>query len=266
MSEPTEHEQLDRVRERFTRTANVFSGFSLSVRSAEAERLVALTAPEGNETALDLACGPGTFARAFASRVRLVFGVDLTFALLAQARRAAEANHVANLLLVCGNAYAIPLASAALDIASCGYSFHHMSEPAAALRELARVLRAGGRVAVLDLIAPEGSARAERNNQIEKARDVSHTCTLAASELESLVRAAGFRILRREVSERPRSFDDWMRIAGWQPGDPAYAETRRLMEASMENDSAGFHPRWTTGERPDLEFVQTSLFVIAEKR
>lgn len=277
MSEAAHRQQLDRVRERFTRTAGEFADFSLSVRSAEAERLAALAVPQAAEIALDLACGPGTFARAFAPRVRWMCGMDLTPALLARARQAADAAGAANLRFVCGNAYALPFATDAFDLASCGYSLHHMDEPAAALAELARVVRRGGRIAVLDLIAPEESARAEANNRIERARDRSHCTTLAASDIVSLVKAAGFRVTRREIDERRRSFDDWMRIGGLKAGDAAYEETRRLMEAAIEPDAAGFHPRLVPADEagtpqdapagaPELQFVQTSLFIVAERK
>ena len=274
MTEPPEHgnrerEQLDRVRERFTRTADAFSGFSRTVRFAEAERLAVLAAADGAELALDLACGPGTFTFALASRVRRIIGLDLTPALLDKARGTAKEKGLANLFLVCGNSCSLPFTAGVFDIASCGYALHHLSDPSTTLRELARVLRPGGRVALLDLVAPEESPRAEMNNRIERARDVSHVRTLAATEFESLAGAAGFRILRREVAERPRSFDDWMRVGGRQPADASYEEARQLMEASIDADSAGFHPRRSAsaaGARPDLEFVQTSLFLIAEKK
>jgi len=273
VNDPDDREQLDRVRERFTRTAGAFADFSLSVRSAEAERLASLAAPLVTEVALDLACGPGTFARAFARRVRWICGLDLTPALLALALHAAAGDNLVNLNLVCGNAHSLPFVAGAFDLASCGYSLHHMTEPAAALAELARVTRPGGRVALLDLIAPEESPRAELNNRIERARDASHVTTLAASEFAGLVKAAGFRVTRREIEERRRSFDDWMRVGGWKPGDPAYAEVRQLMEASIEDDSAGFHPRMSGAAAagaaqgaPELEFVQTSLYIIAELR
>jgi hypothetical protein len=63
-----------------------------------------------------------------------------------------------------------------------------------------------------------------------------------------------------------------MQIAGWQRGDSAYRETRRLMEVSMVGDTAGFHPRFASPApsspgpaQDEIQFVQTSLFVVGEK-
>jgi ubiquinone/menaquinone biosynthesis C-methylase UbiE len=260
--------QLDRVRDRFTRTAGAFSGFVLRHRAAEAERAVALAAPRGDERALDLACGPGTFARAFAPRVRWLCGLDLTLAMLAVARQTAADAKLGNLFFACGNAFALPFADKSFDLAVCGYSFHHMTEPQAASRELARVLRPGGRLVLLDMVVPDDSAKAEASNGIERVRDASHTRTFAPRELAALLEANGFRVLSRERQQLPRSFDNWMSVAGWKRGDAAYEETRRLMEASISEDKTGFFPRYGeagSDAAPDIEFMQSSMYFVAEK-
>lgn len=269
MSGPAQREQHDRIRERFTRTAEQFAKFSLTTRVEEAARLVELAAPRGTEHALDLACGPGTFTRAFAPRVKSILGLDLTPALLEQARAAGTAANLSNLLFLLGDATALPLADASLDLVICAYSLHHFAEPARAVAELARVTRPGGRAAIVDIVAPDDPAAAELNNRIERARDASHERTLSAGELCALFESARFHVAAREIGERARSFDEWMRIAGWEPGDPAYTETRRLMETSIPGDAAGFHPRiadsGSAAALPDLTYVQTSLFLIADR-
>jgi len=258
--------QQELVRERFTRTAQQFASFSLTKRSAEAERLAELAAPRADCLAVDFACGPGTFTQALAPRVLRVCGVDLTPALLAQAQHASFEAGQKNVRFVCGDAGAVPLADASVDLAVCGYSFHHFDSPAQVAREMARIVRRGGRVAVVDLILPRPEHEAA-HNAIERARDASHVRTHTADELGELLVAAGLRIVAKGPGERVREFDDWMRIAGWGPDDDAYAETLRLLEASMPGDTAGFHPRWVEsgGRQRVLEFVQTSYFLVAEK-
>jgi hypothetical protein len=86
-----------------------------------------------------------------------------------------------------------------------------------------------------------------------------------------MIVAAGLRILASEVHGIPRMFDHWMHVAGWHRGDPVYIETRRLMEATIANDFAGFHPRYAasdanpSGEAPDIHMTNTALFLAAEK-
>jgi len=274
-----DREQLERVRQRFTRTARQFAKFSLAARSEEAELLARMAlrhvparAAGGSDTvpgmALDLACGPGTFLRGFAPHVKFIFGLDLTAAMLEQARESARRSGLANTAFTCGDATALPLRAASLDLASCGYSLHHFSDPARVLGELARVVRPGGCVALADIVAPDEEARAEANNRIERARDSSHVRTLRPAELRARVESAGLRVREWERKERLRSFNDWMLIAGWEPGDPAYIETRRLMEVSMEGDMAGFRPRFLLAEgvpQADIEWVQTSVLLVAER-
>jgi len=276
--EKLDREQLDRIRDRFTRTAGVFADFAISDRSAEAERLAALAAPRGDELALDLACGPGTFARAFAPCVRSIFGLDLTPAMLELARKSAVAAGQENISFVCGNGYQLPFANETFHLVVCGYTFHHMNEPAAAFRELARVLRPGGRMALLDLVAPDDPAKAAANTKIEQARDASHVRALAVHEFGTILSSLGCRVVSRERQLWPRDFEKWMAVAGWKPGDAAYRETRRLMEESIPEDGSGFFPRYVSantngtesnpagnGERP-IEFMHISVLLIAEKQ
>jgi ubiquinone/menaquinone biosynthesis C-methylase UbiE len=273
-----DREQLDRVRDRFTRTASVFADFAISDRSAEAERLAALASPRGDEIALDLACGPGTFARTFAPRVRWICGLDLTPAMLARARKDAAGAGQRNLCFVCGDGYQLPFANETFHLVVCGYTFHHMSEPGAALRELVRVLRPGGRMALLDLVAPDDPAKIEANTKIEQARDVSHVRALAAGEFGSILSGLGCRVVSRERQLWPRDFEKWMGVAGWKRGEAPYREAYRLMELSIPEDLSGFFPRYVAAgieaggadsgrdsERP-IEFMHTSVLLIAEKQ
>lgn len=257
-----DREHLERVRNRFTRTAQSFARFALATRGDEAERLVTLTAPRGDEVALDLACGPGTFTRAFAGRVQFLHALDLTPAMLEQAREALAQAGLGNIAFACGDANALPFADSVLGLAVCAYSFHHFLEPARPVRELGRVVRRGGRVAIADIIVADG-ADPEWTNRIERTRDSSHARTLTLSELHDMLEATGLRVLASELGERVRQFDGWMQIMGWALGTRAYVETRRLMEASIPGDTAGFHPR--RNAQNEIEFVQTSAFVVAEK-
>jgi ubiquinone/menaquinone biosynthesis C-methylase UbiE len=267
MSEASEREQNARVRERFTRSAEAFVRLAVPNRGGDVETVIRLAEPRPSDVALDLACGPGTFTIALARRVKQVFGLDITPALLELARRAAQKQRTPNVTLVCGDAMALPWPDGFIDVAVSGFSFHHMADPFLALRELARVVRRGGRLAVVDLIVPEG-ADPEANDRIERARDPSHTHALPPGDFRRMIEDAGFRTRSAESTERMRHFVDWMRVAGWEPEDPASRETRRLMEADIGGDASGFHPRFipgAAGAEPDIEFTQSCMFIAASK-
>ncbi|MBU6367492.1 MAG: metalloregulator ArsR/SmtB family transcription factor [Gemmatimonadetes bacterium] len=98
----------------------------------------------------DLGCGTGALAEALAPHVARVEAVDASPAMLAAARtRLAPLDNVG---LHDGTLEALPLADASLDAAVLLLVLHHVADPRAALREVARVVRPGGRVVVGDMV------------------------------------------------------------------------------------------------------------------
>ena len=259
--------QLDRTRDRFTRTASAFADFVLANRRAEAEKLASMVAPRKTEVALDFACGPGTLARSFAPLVRWICGVDVTPAMLERARQMAREEKLGNFGCCCGDATALPFAAGSVDVTVGSYCLHHIGDPAGVIREMARALRPGGRLGLLDIVVPADPDRAEWNNRIERVRDGSHTRTLSSEEMRRMAEEAGLKIRASEHEKHPRSYRKWMNVAGWKPGDAAYEEGWRLLESSIEGDRAGFEPRITVdleGDR-DIEIIQKAHFLVAGK-
>lgn len=266
-------EQMALVRDRFTRTADVFADYVLGERAFEAERLLRMVAPVGAERALDLACGPGTLARIFAPHVGLIVGLDLTRAMLERARREAVERSLPNFSVLGGNVLEMPFGENSFDILVTSYSIHHLPSAAAALGEVARVLKRGGRFGLLDMIVSENPSVARACNKIEIARDASHTRALPASEFERLLARCGLRVCSREIVDHPRRFDRWMRTAGWKRGDAEYEATRNLLEASIPEDTAGLRAKFltkpspgTSDVRPDIQLMHTALYLTAEKQ
>ena len=260
------------VRDRFTRTAGVFADYVLNQRVFEAERVLRLVAPSGSEHALDVACGPATLARIFAPHVRWIAGLDLTPAMLERARREAAERKLENFCVMRGNALQTPFAGESFDIVVTSYSIHHFPDAAAALREIARITKRGGKLGMLDMIVSEDAAAGRKCNEIEIARDASHTRALPASEFEKLLASFGLRIARLEIVDHPRMFDQWMRTAGSKRGDAEYEATRKLLESSIPRDDAGLHAKFSTApsqdsidNRPDIELIHTALYLCAEK-
>ena len=256
----------DRVRERFTGNAKAFSAFALSRRGEEAARFVErLTAGLDNAAgmvAVDVACGPGTFTLPLAKRVGKAFGVDLTPAMLEHARAAAERERVANVEFKLGDADSLPFADGEVGIVFCGYSIHHMTDPRRAIAEMARILAPGGRLGIADLIVGEG-ANPEANNDIERARDLSHVAKQTPAQLRALIEGAGIGVIGEETHKRRYDFDEWMQSAGCRPGDPRYTETLRLMENAMAGNVAGLSPSISSSGK--LEFMETILLIVGGK-
>jgi demethylmenaquinone methyltransferase/2-methoxy-6-polyprenyl-1,4-benzoquinol methylase len=106
---------------------------------------------------LDLCTGTGDLALAVVqpSRTRRAIGVDFAPRMLALARgKAAAAGLSGALRFVRGDATRIPLADGSCDAATIGFGIRNVDQPRLALAEIARVLRPGGRLAILEFGQP----------------------------------------------------------------------------------------------------------------
>ena len=169
------------MRDRFTRTAEIFGSAMLKTRAAEAEILAHMVSAKTSDGAVDLACGTGALAMAFAPRVRWICGLDLTPAMIAVAERAAHDAQVRNVTFAIGNAQQIPFPDGSLDLALSSYALHHVPDSARVIGEMARVLKRGGRVGMIDIFVLEDS-RARRNARPNRARPRSFAYAHAAAE------------------------------------------------------------------------------------
>jgi ubiquinone/menaquinone biosynthesis C-methylase UbiE len=257
----------DTIRERFTATAEVFANSVRTTRAQQADHLAdcAVDGLSGaaESVAIDVCCGPGTFTRPLARRVKRAVGVDLTPAMLEKARSEAAREGIANIQFVCADVTALPFADGAADIVSCGYAVHHMQEPSRAVAEMVRLLRPGGRLLLNDNIVDQGR-NGQLQNAMERLRDPSHTSTLTLEQFHQLYRDAGLRMLREEFIDLWHDFDAWMRNAGRAPGDTAYLQVRGAMEQCMGHDTSGFQPR--PADNPSgLTFMHRVALFVGEK-
>jgi flavin reductase (DIM6/NTAB) family NADH-FMN oxidoreductase RutF/precorrin-6B methylase 2 len=114
------------------------------------EKLVALSEPPRDGRCLDLGCGAGRATRELAGRCREAIGVDASTAMVARATDSAKALGAENVRYLEAQATALPFEEGAFDLVVASNLLFHLADPGAALREAARVLRPGGRLAVLE--------------------------------------------------------------------------------------------------------------------
>jgi len=202
----------DATRERFAKTAERIAALQ-DARAAELEqKTLQFVSPKGDERALDSGAGTGALAFALAPHVREVVGVDVVPELLEQARKRAE--QLSNVSFVEGDATKLPFGYGEFDLAGTLRTLHHIARPELVIAELARVTRSRGRVLVIDQIAPVDPAAAAELNSFERARDPSHTRTLADVDLRGLFESNGLVLVRAKYERESRDVDAYLDLAG----------------------------------------------------
>lgn len=208
-------EQRELILDQFTRQAIPFSQLHARDDAQIHQLLIKTAGIEPNDDVLDVACGPGLVACEVAKVARHVTGVDLTPAMIEQARRHQQSLMLSNLDFVVGDAHPLPFADGQFTCVVTRYSFHHFTNPSLAFAEMVRVCRPGGRVTVCDVFM-NSTEQAELYDRMEKHRDPSHTHALQLAELESLF--GGLSDVRREFYKYPVNVDVLLSRSFPEPG------------------------------------------------
>ena len=229
-------EQRRLILDQFTRQAVPFAEMPAHSNDEANRLLIDLAGIGPADTVLDVACGPGLVACALAEVARHVTGLDLTPAMIDQARVRQKARGLTNLTWLVGDAVPLRFPNAAFSVVVTRYSFHHFLEPRSVLAEMVRVCRPAGRVAVIDVFtsSPEQAAA---YNLVEKLRDPSHVRALSLEELSGLCLDAGLRDLRTAFFKLEVELEALLAASFPNPGD-AY-RIRRTFEDDLGVDRLG---------------------------
>jgi ubiquinone/menaquinone biosynthesis C-methylase UbiE len=233
-----------RILDQFTRQAVPFSE-SPSVSNQEALNFIVRSAGAGpNDTVLDVACGPGLLACAFAKVVRHATGIDITPAMLEQARKAQQEQGLTNVSWKQGDVTRLPYPDEHFSIVSCRFVFHHLEEPLVVLKEMKRVCKPGGRIVVADMApAPEKAAAVDEE---ERLRDPSHVRALPEEELLGLFAQA---VLPEPSIGRYRvecELDDLLSRSFPNPGDET--KIRKIFAESIATNALDLNTREANGK------------------
>jgi SAM-dependent methyltransferase len=195
---------------RFARTADRVAALQDARADSLARDVERFVRPAGGGRMLDVGCGAGALALALAPHAREVVGVDPVPELLARARERAPANAT----FVEADGTALPFADESFDLAGTLRTLHHVPRPERVLAELTRVTKRGGRVLVVDQIAPPDPLDALAVDRFERARDPGHARLLPDIDLRQLFEANELVLIRTREDEERRPLEAYLDLAG----------------------------------------------------
>src|SRR5215218_9757187 len=151
------------VKEFFERVASDWDAMRLAYYEERViEKIAAVSGAAGDMAVADIGTGTGFVAAGIAPKVGRVLALDNSPAMLDVARKNLAELGIANVELLEGDVRALPLDSGSVDAAFANMVLHHAEDPGAMIREMARVAKPGGVVAVVDEVEhPYGGMREE---------------------------------------------------------------------------------------------------------
>lgn len=249
------HNQV--ISEQFGHTAAAYLTSAVHAQGTDLQDLAAYAAACPKAHVLDLGCGGGHASFAMAPVAAQVIAYDLSAQMLDVVRAAALARHLPNIQVQQGSADQLPFADGAFDLVCTRFSAHHWRNLPQALREAARVLRRGGRLVVIDTIAPADVLADTYMQSIELLRDPSHVRNVSAASWQKLIERTGLRVGFSRSWKLPLEFSSW--VARMRTPPSHIAAIQSLWQAAPEEVRSYFRVA------DDCSFAIDTLLLEAEK-
>jgi SAM-dependent methyltransferase len=197
--------------DRWSRTAAKLGELEEGRREAFTEAVRSFVQPSGDERAIDLGTGTGALAFALAPYVAEVLAVDRSPELLEEGRR--RGNAFTNVTFVEGDAKKLDIRRGTFDLAGCSRVLHHVDRPEMVVASLARAVKFGGHVLVIDQIGSADPLIAVEFDRFERARDPDHKRLLPDTDMRSLIEANGLIVVRTRFTEEERNLTWYLDLA-----------------------------------------------------
>jgi ubiquinone/menaquinone biosynthesis C-methylase UbiE len=224
--------EIRRSDEQYTPIASAYVTSAIHAQGQDLPRMVELAGLGAGDRLLDIGTGTGHTALAFADGGVDVVGLDMTRAMLDQARGLAVQRGLA-FAAVQSYAERLPFADGSFDGVACRYCAHHFDDNPLAIREMGRVLRPGGVLIFVDHVAPEDDEADVFVNRLDWLRDPSHNREPRLSEYERWFADAGLTIDHIEPFRETMVADQWFARARTAPDREA--EARAMLASAPQH-------------------------------
>jgi SAM-dependent methyltransferase len=253
--------QQEIVVDQFTQQAVAFAA-AAQIRDTEALDLMTSASGAGaNDRMLDVACGPGIVVCHFAAVVESATGIDLTPAMIDQARLLQREKGLTNVVWHVGDVTSLPYVNQSFSIVTCRYAFHHFEHPAKVLSEMGRVCEIGGKVVLMDVFASQNEEQAANFNRMERLRDPSHVRALSLAELCGLFDTVELSRPALAFYKMHVRLDHLLKASFPNKGNAE--EVEKLVRNSLQDDSLGVQTRTEDG---NLVFSYPIALLVSEKK
>ena len=225
----------DNIISQFTKQAIPFTQLSQHSNQFGLDLVLKLSEPKQSDSVLDIACGTGIISCEFAKIASHVTGIDLTPAMIEQAKILQKDNNLNNITWRIGDVSNLPFDDNLFSIVVTRYSFHHIIEPKKVLEEMKRVCVPGGKIMIID-VTPDKD-KVDAYNQVEKLRDSSHVKALTFSELERMMKDAGLINLKSEHHDLEMELEKILQSSFPNPKD--IDKIKQLFKDDLTKDNLG---------------------------
>lgn len=255
------------VMKQFGDKASAYSTSVIHSKGRSLSRLIELLEPESDLLVLDIATAAGHTAHALAPYVWKAVALDITFDMLRVASAEAKRKGLENVIHLAADAEQLPFASERFDLVTCRIAAHHFPHVSLFMTEVARVLRADGKLAIVDNIVPGSSYRDRKKqkdydvgryvNAFESLRDPGHNSCLSLEEWQEQFYQAGFQILHQETAGKEIELSEW---AARMKVSPDNTTRLKVMLLQAPEEVADFLLPAIQGEQ--IKFRLTELLII----
>lgn len=249
------------VQQQFGAHAASYTTSPVHAKGESLARLTDLTQPQRDWIVLDVSTGAGHTALAFAPLVARVIATDLTPQMLNAARQLATERKLSNVGFTPADAHALPFGACTFDLVTNRIALHHYADAREAVREMGRVCKHGGTVALVDNVVPSEEETSTYINQFERLRDPSHHWAHPLSRLEAFFADACLSVEHHECLKKEMEFAPWAKRMG--ASDETLTRLRAILLEAPARVREVLTPR-LDGER--LFFTLTEAILVGRKQ